>query len=74
MIVCGNINHIQIFRDKRKTNSFFKSINIKVPQEYSLEDIQFPVFIKPIDGSSKDLFIADSMDSIPQFTVWPRVL
>ena len=53
-VLISNSDVINICRDKRNTQKFFEDNNFGVPKEYSLEDenITFPVFIKPIDGSS----------------------
>ena len=54
-------------RDKRLTNELFKNNNIAVPKQYTLNNLEFPVFVKPCDGSlSKGIFIADSQDDITQ--------
>ena len=53
-VLVSNPEVINICRDKRNTQKFFEENNFGVPKEYLLEenDIEFPVFIKPIDGSS----------------------
>ncbi len=53
-VLVSDINIIDICRNKRETQKFFEKNNFGVPKEYLLnEDIsKFPVFIKPIDGSS----------------------
>lgn len=52
-------------RDKRQINHFFERKGICIPQQYSLESLQFPVFVKPYDGSlSKGIFIARSIEDI----------
>lgn len=48
---------IDICRNKKNTNKFFEENNFGVPREITLKDIeeenyQFPLFIKPLDGSS----------------------
>lgn len=58
---------IQKCRDKRLTNQLFEENNIEVPTQYTLNNLEFPVFVKPYDGSlSKGIFIADSQDDITQ--------
>ena len=58
---------IQKCRDKRLTNQLFEENNIEVPTQYTLNNLEFPVFVKPCDGSlSKGIFIADSQDDITQ--------
>lgn len=53
-VLVSSENVIDICRDKRNTQKFFEENNFGVPKEYSPNDtdIKFPVFIKPIDGSS----------------------
>lgn len=52
-------------RDKRVINQFFERKGISIPQQYSLEDLQFPVFVKPYDGSlSKGIFTAYCAEDI----------
>lgn len=56
---------IQKCRDKRLTNQLFEENNIEVPTQYTLNNLEFPVFVKPCDGSlSKGIFIANSQDDI----------
>lgn len=48
---------IDICRNKKNTNKFFEENNFGAPREIILKDIeeenyQFPLFIKPLDGSS----------------------
>lgn len=58
---------IQKCRDKRLTNQLFEENNIEVPTQYTLNNLEFPVFVKPCDGSlSKGIFIANSQDDITQ--------
>ena len=58
---------IQKCRDKRLTNKLFEENNIEVPTQYTLNNLEFPVFVKPCDGSlSKGIFIANNQDDITQ--------
>lgn len=48
---------IKICRDKKLTQNFFEKNNFLVPRELKLEDLnskkyKFPIFIKPLNGSS----------------------
>lgn len=57
---------IEICREKRNTHLFFKKFGISHAQEYDKDSIEYPVFIKPIDGSSsKDLYVANNYQEIP---------
>lgn len=42
---------IDTCRDKRRTGEFFKNIGIDYPEIYPRDEIQFPCFCKPYDGS-----------------------
>lgn len=56
---------IQKCRDKRLTNQLFLDNNIAIPTQYTLENLKFPIFVKPCDGSlSKGIFIANNQDEI----------
>jgi carbamoyl-phosphate synthase large subunit len=43
---------VAICRDKRESNRFFMERKISVPQEFDRHNPTFPLFIKPVDGSS----------------------
>ena len=63
--LCANINFINICRDKRKTNIFFRSKDIDVPIEYSKENLKFPTFVKPFNGSSsKNLHLINNINEL----------
>ncbi len=54
-VFVSSYEEILICRDKRKTANFFNSINLKSPipiDDYTKYNLEFPAFIKPIDGSS----------------------
>lgn len=63
-------------RDKRQINEFFEKKGISIPQQYSLDSLKFPVFIKPYDGSlSKGIFIAHDVGDIkPEHHVDPKLM
>ena len=50
-LVISNEAHIQCFANKRQTHTFFAQRNIGHPKEYSKHHFEFPVFVKPFDGS-----------------------
>jgi carbamoyl-phosphate synthase large subunit len=57
-IVVSDESLVQICRDKRLCNKFFESNDVAVPKSLSLEEIRFPFFIKPYNGSSsQDIFV-----------------
>lgn len=56
-VLVSDKESIKICRDKKKTSSFFEKYKIGSPREITKEeidkgDINFPLFIKPLDGSS----------------------
>ena len=54
-------------RDKRILNEFFKKKNIDIPHPIDKNNLVFPVFIKPYDGSlSKDILLANSQEDITE--------
>ncbi len=61
---------IRICRDKRNTQSFMEENDFKVPRLYTPEEVargevSYPLFIKPIDGSSSiDTFRADNEEEL----------
>jgi carbamoyl-phosphate synthase large subunit len=59
----SSLELVQNCRDKRKTHLLFKKLGFNIAKEYTSENIEFPVFIKPIDGSgSKDIFIVSQKE------------
>lgn len=50
--VISSLEVVKICRDKRKLFQFFDSINFPRTSEVDLNDPQYPIFVKPIDGSS----------------------
>ncbi len=66
-LVLSDLSIIKICRDKRLTNKFFSDHNFNIPNSYSKNNLQFPVFIKPYNGSSSNnLLLAKSKDDISQ--------
>lgn len=56
---------IGTFRDKRKTSVFFDKYQIDSPALYNRDNLQFPLFIKPYDGSmSVDTYCINSSDEL----------
>lgn len=50
--VISSLEMVKICRDKRKLFQFFDSINFPRTSEVDINNPQFPIFVKPIDGSS----------------------
>lgn len=67
---------VRACRDKRQINQFFEKKGICIPQQYSLENLQFPVFVKPYDGSlSKGIFTAYCAEDIkPEHYADPKLM
>lgn len=67
-IVISDEKFIAICRDKRMTNLFFRDKNIDIPKQYDKTNFQFPLFIKPYDGSlSKDIFLINKPEELTEF-------
>lgn len=57
-IIVSNLYFINICRNKWLTNDFFAEKNIPIPVKMDKENLTYPFFIKPYDGSlSKDIAI-----------------
>jgi carbamoyl-phosphate synthase large subunit len=67
-IVVSDEKFVAICRDKRMTNLFFTEKNIDIPKQYDKTNYQFPVFIKPYDGSlSKDIYLINKENELTEF-------
>ena len=66
-IIVGDFDFISICRDKRKTGVFFESLGIRVPKEMDKNNLSFPVFAKPFDGSlSTNLYYIKTREDLTQ--------
>mgnify|MGYP000155966149 CR=1 FL=1 len=64
-IIISNISLIEILRDKIRTNTFFNSFDIKTPIIFNKDNMVFPVFLKPLNGSnSKGIYKANNVKEI----------
>lgn len=64
-VLVSDYSLIKRCRDKRETNDFFISHNIDIPEQYSADNLIYPVFVKPYDGSrSEGIFVAKNADHI----------
>ena len=64
-IIISDLKLINILRDKISTNIFFNNLNIKTPKLYDKKNLEFPVFLKPLDGSnSKGIYKANNINEI----------
>lgn len=67
-IAISSASFVRKCRNKRITQQFFKEIGIKVAKEYTRENLSFPLFIKPVDGSrSMDIFIINSKEELTTY-------
>lgn len=58
---------VNICRDKRKTGMLFTEMGIRIPASIDREDLTYPFFIKPYDGSlSADTHIIRSRNDLRQ--------
>lgn len=51
-IMVSDSDFIRICRDKRKTHKFFDEVGLDRAKEFSRDELSFPLFMKPLDGSS----------------------
>lgn len=66
-IVAG-LDFIKACRDKRIINGFFIENNIDIPQILDKNNLVFPLFIKPYDGSlSKDTFLIENESELTDY-------
>lgn len=75
-LLVPNEDFVQVCRDKRLTGTFFESRGIRVPAPISKENLTFPFFAKPYDGSlSKDIFIVRSREELtPEIMRHPKLM
>lgn len=66
--IVSEFHFIQRCRDKRLTNQFFVSHNIDIPIQYNKDNPDFPLFIKPYDGSlSKDIYLIQEKNELQDY-------
>lgn len=64
-VIVSSPSLIMKCRDKRETNKLFVDYQIEIPRQYDIRSLQFPVFVKPYDGSlSKGIFIAQKQEDL----------
>ena len=67
-IIISNENFVSVCRDKRKTHKFFADLSITVPQLFNKNNLSFPLFIKPFDGSlSADTFLIQHQHELTEY-------
>ena len=50
-ILVSSLDFVKKCRDKRKIHMFFDSVHFRRAEEYDINDLEFPLFVKPYDGS-----------------------
>jgi carbamoyl-phosphate synthase large subunit len=69
-IIVSEKDLIRKCRDKRLSNCLFKDMSIDIPVQYTVDYYQFPLFIKPVDGSlSKGIGVVTSKDDLSNFDI-----
>ena len=64
-IIISDSKLINTLDDKFETNIFFNNLGIKTPKILTIDDLDYPVFLKPVNGSnSKGIYKADNIDEI----------
>lgn len=67
-VIVSSPDFVAQCRDKRKINDFFESRAIEIPKPIDKNNLQFPCFIKPYDGSlSVDTFLITSQKDITAY-------
>lgn len=67
-VVISSLNIINICRDKRLIHYFFKRKDVDVAEEYDRDNLKFPLFIKPSDGSrSIDTFLIEKKEDLTNY-------
>lgn len=74
--VISSLDFVKKCRDKRLINSFFTENNIDIPQSINKNNLSFPLFIKPYDGSaSKEIsLIKDASELTKQHLTNPKLM
>lgn len=64
-IIVSDFELVTNCRDKRKSNLIFSNLGIRVPEIMDKNDLKFPLFIKPYDGSlGKDIYLIRGKDEL----------
>lgn len=66
-IIVSDIDFIKKCRDKRLIHSFFDSIGFERAKEFDKNQIKYPIFVKPSDGSrSVGTYLLNSKDDLTE--------
>ena len=67
-VVISSVEFVSKCRDKRLIHKFFEEHDVNVAKEYSKDNFQLPLFIKPTDGSrSVDTFVIKSEEDLTDY-------
>lgn len=67
-LIISSSSFVATCRDKRKTNKFFLHNKIEIPYPMDKENLSFPLFIKPYDGSlSADTYLIKSRTELTDY-------
>ena len=67
-VVISSVDFVSKCRDKRLIHKFFEGHNINVAKEFSKDNFELPLFIKPTDGSrSIDTFVVKSKEDLTEY-------
>lgn len=67
-VIISEQNLVEQCRDKRKINSFFTKHRMQIPRQYEKESFNFPLFIKPYDGSlSADIYLINKYEELTEY-------
>lgn len=66
--VVASIDFVKKCRNKREIHKFFESHGVNVAKEYTKDDYELPMFIKPYDGSrSVDTFLIRTKEDLTDY-------
>ena len=67
-IVISDLELVQSCRNKHKTTELFHQYGVQTPRHLDLQNLTFPFFVKPIDGSSsQNLFVVKSDEMLSDY-------
>ncbi|WP_178985248.1 ATP-grasp domain-containing protein [Winogradskyella helgolandensis] len=67
-VVISSVDFVSKCRNKRVIHEFFEAHNVNVAKEFTKDNYELPLFIKPIDGSrSVDTFLIKSKEEFTDY-------
>ncbi len=67
-LICSSLEFIDMCRDKRKINHFFSKNCINIPKEINKYEPNFPLFIKPFNGSlSAEIHVINKQEELTEY-------